>query len=81
MILVPLAVYMAEEIGIDPRIAALFVALATSNSFLLPTHQVNALFMGAGRYRTLDFVRAGSIMSIIFLVVLTFMLHLVYGLT
>ena len=30
---------------------ALTVAISTSNSFLIPTHQVNALIMGPGEYR------------------------------
>lgn len=80
ILLTPLAVSMAKQIGVDPRTAALLVALATSNSFMLPTHQVNALYTGAGRYHTMDFIRAGSIMSIIFLSVLIFALHLFYGL-
>ncbi len=79
ILLVPVAVSLAEQTGIDPRLAALTVALATSNSFILPTHQVNALFMGAGRYHTRDFVKAGSIMSALFLAVLLLMLYLVYG--
>jgi di/tricarboxylate transporter len=80
ILLTPLAVSMADQIGADPRTAALLVALATSNSFMLPTHQVNALYMGAGRYHTVDFIRAGSIMSVIFLGVLILALHVFYGL-
>ena len=57
---------------------ALTVALATSNSFLIPTHQVNALIMGPGGYRVKDFVRAGGMMTILFLVVMISMLNLVF---
>ena len=57
---------------------ALTVALATSNSFLLPTHQVNALIMGPGHYKVVDFVRAGGIMTVIFLAVLMVMMQLFY---
>ena len=49
--------------------AALVVGLATSNSFMLPTHQVNALYMGPGRYRSVDFMKAGGILTVIFIVV------------
>jgi len=48
VLLVPLAVNIAVYVGADPALYALIVALATSNSFILPTHQVNALIMGAG---------------------------------
>jgi di/tricarboxylate transporter len=79
VLLVPLVVNMAIAAHADPRMAALVVGLATSNSFVLPTHQVNALYMGPGRYRTFDFLKAGSIVSVVFLVVMIGMISLVYG--
>jgi di/tricarboxylate transporter len=79
VLLVPLVLNMAMASGTDPRMAALVVGLATSNSFMLPTHQVNALYMGPGRYRSVDFMKAGGIMTILFIVVLISMLSLVYG--
>lgn len=78
VLLVPLAVHMALLTGADPAIYALTVALATSNSFLLPTHQVNALIMGPGSYRVKDFLRAGSPMTVIFLVVMLTMVNLLF---
>lgn len=79
VLLVPLVLNMAMASGTDPRMAALVVGLATSNSFMLPTHQVNALYMGPGRYRSVDFMKAGGIMTVLFIVVLISMLSLVYG--
>ncbi|MBU4345684.1 MAG: SLC13 family permease [Desulfobacteraceae bacterium] len=79
VLLVPLVVNMAMAAGTDPRMAALVVGLATSNSFMLPTHQVNALYMGPGRYRSVDFIKAGGIMTVLFIVVLIGMLYLFYG--
>lgn len=78
VLLVPLAVNIAIGIGDDPAIYALTVALATSNSFLIPTHQVNALIMGPAGYRVPDFIRAGGIMTLLFLVVLISMITLLY---
>lgn len=69
VLLVPLAVSIALEAGGDPAIFALTVAISTSNSFLIPTHQVNALIMGPAGYRVADFVRSGGIMTLLFLVV------------
>ncbi|MCK5363331.1 MAG: SLC13 family permease, partial [Gammaproteobacteria bacterium] len=51
VLLVPVAINMAIGVGANPAVFALTVALATSNSFLIPTHQVNALIMGPGDYR------------------------------
>ena len=78
VLLVPLAVNIAIGAGASPALFALTVALATSNSFLIPTHQVNALIMGPGGYRVPDFMRAGGIMTILFLVVMMSMLNLIY---
>ncbi len=79
VLLVPLVVNMAIAANADPRMAALVVGLATSNSFMLPTHQVNALYMGPGRYRSVDFMKAGLLMSVIFIVVMIGMIYLIYG--
>jgi di/tricarboxylate transporter len=79
VLLVPLAVNMALGVGANPAVFALTVAIATSNSFLIPTHQVNALLMGPGNYRVVDFMRAGGIMTVLFLVVALTMLNLVFG--
>jgi di/tricarboxylate transporter len=69
VLLVPLAISIAISSGGDPAVFALTVAISTSNSFLIPTHQVNALIMGPAGYRVIDFVRSGSIMTILFLIV------------
>jgi len=78
VLLVPLAVNIAIGAGADPAVYALTVAIATSNSFLIPTHQVNALIMGPAGYRVPDFMKAGGIMTILFLVVSLTMLNIVY---
>jgi len=78
VLLVPLAVNIAIGVGANPAVFALTVALATSNSFLIPTHQVNALIMGPGGYRVPDFLRAGGIMTVLFLTVLMVMMSLVF---
>ena len=78
VLLVPLVVNMALAAGADPRMAAMVVGLATSNSFILPTHQVNALYMGPGRYRSVDFMKAGSLISLAFIVVMIAMLYLFF---
>lgn len=78
VLLVPLAVNIAIGAGANPAVFALTVAIATSNSFLIPTHQVNALIMGPGGYRVPDFMKAGGIMTILFLVVSLTMLNIVF---
>jgi len=78
VLLVPLAVNIAIGAGASPALFALTVALATSNSFLIPTHQVNALIKGPGGYRVPDFMRAGIFMSLLFIVVMLVMMNLIF---
>jgi len=78
VLLVPLAVNIALKTGADPAVFALTVAIATSNSFFLPTHQVNALLMGPGGYSVPDYMRAGGVMTLLFLVVSLVMLNVVF---
>ncbi|MBT8068989.1 MAG: SLC13 family permease [Gammaproteobacteria bacterium] len=77
-ILVPIAISIALTTGANPTMYALIVALSTSNAFILPTHQVNALIIGPGGYKVADFVRVGSGMSVIFLAVMLTMVNLIF---
>ncbi len=78
VLLVPLAISIAVAAGGNPAVFALTVAISTSNSFIIPTHQVNALIMGPAGYKVMDFVRSGGVMTILFLVVSLLMLNVIY---
>ncbi len=80
VLMVPLAMNMAGAAGADPRIAALVVAVACSNTFILPTHQVNALIMRPGGYKTKDYFKAGAGMTILYLVVMMAAISVFFGL-
>ncbi len=78
ILLVPLGISIAHQIGMDPRVAAIVVGLGVSNSFMLPTHQVNALYMGPGEYRTKDYVKIGGGLSVIYIAILVAMIYFFY---
>jgi di/tricarboxylate transporter len=78
VLLVPLAVSIAVASGADPALFALTVAISTSNSFLIPTHQVNALIMGPAGYKVTDFIKSGGIMTVLFLVVSLVVMNLIF---
>ena len=80
VLMVPLAMNMAANIGTDPIIAAMVVAISASNTFVLPTHQVNALIMRPGGYRTKDYMKAGIGVSFLFTGVLMGCLAMFYTL-
>ena len=69
VVLAPLVVSIGMIAGVDPRPLVLLAAVNAGNSFILPTHQVNALMMTAGGYKTRDYFKAGGGMTIVFLVV------------
>ncbi len=81
VLMIPLAMNMAIPCGADPRMAALLVAVAASNTFILPTHQVNALVMRPGGYKVKDYVRAGSGMTLLYLTVVMVIMCFLYGIT
>jgi len=70
VLMIPLAMNMAASIGTDPMVAALVVAVSASNTFILPTHQVNALIMRPGGYKTKDYMRAGAGITVLYTIVL-----------
>ncbi len=78
VLLVPFAIVIGRESGLDPRALALLVGVSVANSFVLPTHQVNALLLSPGGYRNADYIRAGGIMTLIFLLVATTMVYFFY---
>jgi di/tricarboxylate transporter len=78
ILMVPLAMVMADLTGMNPQGLALLVAICASNSFLLPTHQVNALLISPGGYRNGDFIRAGSVMTVVYLVISVLFIYISY---
>ncbi len=76
VLLVPLVMITGAGTGIEPTALALLVAVCASNSFILPTHQVNALLMGPGGYNTRDYLKAGSVMTVIFIAIATTLIYL-----
>lgn len=78
VVLAPLVINMARIGGLDPRPLVLLVAVCAANSFLLPTHQVNAMLMTPGGYRNSDYFRAGGGMTLVFIVVAVSVFYLFY---
>jgi di/tricarboxylate transporter len=75
VVLAPLVIGMAGIAGLDPRPLVLMAAVSAANSFILPTHQVNAFLMSPGGYRNADYIKAGSGMTILFLAITVFMFY------
>ncbi len=78
VVLVPLVMIIGNQIGIAPRGLALLAAVSASNSFVLPTHQVNAFFMSTGDYKSSDYLKAGGFLSLIYIFIASLMVYLFY---
>lgn len=78
VLLVPLVAQLGASAGVSPRALGLLVAVCASNSFVLPTHQVNALLMSPGGYRNADYLRAGGVMTLLFLAVVVSLTYALY---
>ena len=69
LVVLPLAVRTATELGLDPRAFAVTVALAASCSFITPLEPASLLVYGPGRYRFKDFFVVGLPLTLIVFVV------------
>ena len=79
VILLPTVISIGATVGMDPRPLALLVAVSTANSFILPTHQVNALLKTPGGYKNKDYLKAGSGITVLFLLVVVTVFYFFYA--
>ncbi len=76
----PIAIKAALQMGIDPRAMAVAVAMACSLAFITPmSHPVNILMMGPGGYKFSDFSKVGIGMTIVTLLTMLLGFSLLWG--
>ncbi len=78
VLLVPLVLGLSGLGGLSPQALVLQVGVCAANSFMIPTHHVNALLMTPGGYQVSDYVKAGSLLSVIFVIVSTLTIYLLF---
>lgn len=75
ILITPIAVGLAEQLGVDPRPFAIAVMFAASASFATPIgYQTNTFVYNAGGYRFTDFIRIGLPLNIIMWLSATFVI-------
>lgn len=81
VLMAPMAIATASNLGLSPYALAMVVALGSSASFLSPVgHPVNLLVMGIGGYRFTDYTRVGLPLVILFGLIAVFILPIFWPL-
>lgn len=77
VLLAPVALNAGAQMGIDPYKVMMCVSLAASAAFMTPfSHKANLLVMGAGGYRSMDYIRVGTPLTVVILILLVFLVPL-----
>ncbi len=78
----PIAIAIAQQLGVDPVPFVLAVLFAANMSYLTPMgYQTNLLVLSAGGYRFTDFFRIGIPLQLLMWLSLSLLLPLLYDLT
>lgn len=81
VLMAPVALALAEHMGASPQAFAMTVALAASTAFMTPVSSpVNALVVGPGGYRFVDFVRVGTPLALLVLLLTVALVPLFFAL-
>ncbi|MFC5694040.1 SLC13 family permease [Pseudomonas sp. GCM10022186] len=81
VLMAPVAIATAQQLGMSPYPFAMIVALAASAAFMTPiSSPVNTLVLGPGQYRFGDFVKVGVPFTILVMIVSVLLVPLVFPL-
>lgn len=81
VLMAPIGIGLAQELGVSPYPFAMTVALAASAAFMTPiSSPVNTLILGPGNYRFVDFLRVGVPFTLIVLLICIALLPLLFPL-
>jgi di/tricarboxylate transporter len=65
LVVLPVAMRAAADLNADPRTFAIGVMLAASISFITPLEPACLLVYGAGKYRMIDFIKIGGLLTLL----------------
>lgn len=65
VVVIPVAIQTAIHLGLNARTFAVMIAVGASCSFITPLEPACLMVYGPGNYRFFDFVKVGSILTVI----------------
>jgi di/tricarboxylate transporter len=65
VVVVPVAIQTAFQLDLNPRTFAIMIAVAASCSYLTPLEPSCLMVYGPGRYRFVDFLKVGSLLTVL----------------
>jgi di/tricarboxylate transporter len=68
-VVIPIAIGTAMNLGLNPRTFAVMIAVGASTSFLTPLEPACLMVYGPGNYRFSDFLKVGSLLSVIIFII------------
>jgi di/tricarboxylate transporter len=81
VLLTPVAISTANDLGVSAYSLAMVVAIAASSSFLTPVgHAANILIMGPGGYKFSDYIKVGLPLVLVTLLLIIFVLPIFWPL-
>lgn len=78
LVVLPVAIAAAADLGVNPRTFAIGITLAASCSFITPLEPSCVLVYGPGHYKFTDFFRLGTPLTIALVVLLTLLVPSVW---
>jgi di/tricarboxylate transporter len=78
VVIVPVAIQTALQLDLNPRTFAMMIAVAASCSYLTPLEPSCLMVYGPGRYHFMDFLKVGSLLTVLIYLIAIMLVPMVW---